>query len=317
MTSPPLVDDPHWRRIRRRVAVGYGVVLLLILLLIGVPTDRGSLFLLILAGLAIPSLGRGWRSYRRVLLDWLPFFAVLLVYDFSRGIADAIGLPLHVGDIAAVDRFVFGQIPTVWLQQRFLDPGSPHWYDAVATLVYTTHFLATPVLAVLLWLRNRAIWLAFVTRVVVLSAAGLVTYALFPAAPPWYAAREGVIAPAIRASSRGWLWLHLNHAGNLLQEGQVAANAVAAMPSLHTAFATIITLVLLALLRSRWRWLLLVYPVLMGVSLVYLGEHYVVDLVAGVGYAIGTHLAVSAWERRRGVRWTARRAGQRNTAVIG
>ena len=147
-------------------------LLIALVAFVGVPTDRGSLLLIILAGLGIPCLGRGWRAFGKALLDWLPFTAVLVIYDVSRGIADGVGMPLHVSDIAAVDRGVFGTVPTVWLQQRFLDPGSPHWYDAVATLVYTTHFLATPVVAAVLWLRSRDAWKAFITRVIVLSVAG-------------------------------------------------------------------------------------------------------------------------------------------------
>ena len=288
-----------WRLVRRRAGFGYLALLIVIIVFVGVPTDRLSLLLIILAGLGITCLGRGWRSFGRVVLDWLPFTIVLVVYDLSRGLAKVIGLPLHEADVADVDRDVFGVVPTVWLQNRFLDPGSPHWYDAAATLVYTSHFLATPIVAALLWLRDRAAWLAFITRVIVLSILGLITYALFPAAPPWYAARDGAIDPVIRASARGWLWLHVNHAGNLLSEGQAAANPVAAMPSLHTAFATIIALYVGARLPKRWGWLMALYPLAMGLALVYLGEHYVVDVVAGVVYALATHLAVGRWEARR------------------
>jgi membrane-associated phospholipid phosphatase len=295
----PAADALRWHRIRRWAAWGYLGLLVALVALVGVPTDRGSLLLIILAGIGIRCLGRGWRAFGRALLDWLPFTAVLVLYDVSRGIADGLGMPLHVSDIAAADRGTFGTVPTVWLQQHFLDPGSPHWYDAVATLVYTTHFLATPVVAAVLWLRSRDAWKAFITRVIVLSVAGLVTYVLFPAAPPWYAAREGVIEPVIRASARGWLWLHVNHAGNLLSEGQLASNPVAAMPSLHTAFATLIALFVMSRVHSRWRPVVLAYPALMGLALVYLGEHYVVDLVAGVGYALAVHFGVGAWERRQ------------------
>jgi membrane-associated phospholipid phosphatase len=295
----PTADEIRWHRIRRWAAAAYLALLVAVVALIGVPTDRGSLLIIILAGLGIPCLGRGWRAFRRALLDWLPFTAVLVGYDVSRGIADGLGMPLHISDIAAADRGVFGTVPTVWLQQHFLDPGSPHWYDALATLVYTTHFLATPVVAAVLWLRSRDAWKAFITRVIVLSVAGLVTYVLFPAAPPWYAAREGVIEPVIRASARGWLWLHVNHAGNLLSEGQLASNAVAAMPSLHTAFATLIALFAISRLRTRWRYAFLIYPAIMGLALVYLGEHYVVDLVVGVGYALAAHWSVGVWERQQ------------------
>jgi membrane-associated phospholipid phosphatase len=71
------------------------------------------------------------------------------------------------------------------------------------------------------------------------------------------------------------------------------------MPSLHTAFATIIALFVAQQIHSRWRWLLVLYPIAMGCSLVYLGEHYVIDLLAGVGYALAVHVLVSRWERRR------------------
>jgi membrane-associated phospholipid phosphatase len=282
------------------VAWIYFALLIAIVVLVGVPTDRFSLLLIILAGLGITCLGRTWRAFGRVLLDWLPFTFVLVVYDLSRGLATVIGLPLHESDVAAVDRTLFfGTVPTVWLQEHLLRPGSPQWYDALATLIYTSHFLATPIVAAVLWLRDRARWLAFITRVIALSVAGLITYVLFPAAPPWYAARDGVIGPAIRASARGWIWLHLNHAGNLLSEGQAAANPVAAIPSLHTAFATIIALFVAQRLHSRWRWLVALYPIAMGCALVYLGEHYVIDVVAGVVYALVVHFLVNRWERRR------------------
>ncbi len=294
-------DEHRWHRIRQWAAAAYAAILVGVVALVGVPTDRGSLLLIILAGLGIPCLGRGWRAFGRALLDWLPFTAVLILYDVSRGIADGFGMPLHVSDIAAADRDVFGVVPTVWLQQRFLDPGAPRWYDALATLVYITHFLATPVVAAVLWLRSREVWTAFITRVIALSVAGLLTYVVFPAAPPWYAAREGVIEPVIRASARGWLWLHVNHAGNLLSEGQLASNPVAAMPSLHTAFATLIAIFAVSRLHTRWRYTALAYPIVMGLALVYLAEHYVVDLVAGIAYAVAVHVAVGAWERRVGI----------------
>jgi membrane-associated phospholipid phosphatase len=305
--SPPVQEsvtdsaarEERWRRIRRYAGITYLVLLVLIVVLVGVPTDRGSLLLIILAGLGVTCLGRTWQAFGRVLLDWLPFTFVLVVYDVSRGLADWVGLPLHESDVAAADRWLFGgTIPTVWLQQHLLHPGSPRWYDALATLIYTSHFLATPIVAAVYWLRDRQRWIAFITRVIALSLAGLVTYVLFPAAPPWYAARDGVIAPVVRGSARGWIWLHVNHAGNLLSEGQVASNAVAAMPSLHTAFATIIALFLAERVHSRWRWLFALYPLAMGCALVYLGEHYVVDLIAGVVYALVVNWLVGRWETR-------------------
>ena len=59
------------------------------------------------------------------------------------------------------------------------------------------------------------------------------------------------------------------------------------MPSLHVAFAALVALFIASRLHSRWRWLLALYPVAMGATLVYTGEHYVLDLLAGIAYALG------------------------------
>jgi membrane-associated phospholipid phosphatase len=291
----------RWRSIRRYVALAYFAALVWIVLADGVPTGRTMLMAIIIVGLGISCLGRGWRMLMSVVLDWLPFTLVLTVYDLSRGVANAISMPLHERDIAAAESGLFGgTVPTVWLQHHFYTPGTVHWYDALATLVYTSHFLATPILAAVLWLRNRAVWLAYVSRVVLLAFAGLVTYVLFPEAPPWLAARDGFIDPVARLSARGWIWLHAGNVQSMLDNAQrEGSNPVAAMPSLHVAFATLVALCIAGRLTTRWRWLLVLYPAAMGLVLVYTGEHYVLDIAVGVAYALIINALVSRWERSR------------------
>ena len=146
----------------------------------------------------------------------------------------------------------------------------------------------TPLLLAVLWVRNRAHWARFARLVVALSAAGLVTYVLYPAAPPWLAARDGVVEPVKRLSGVGWEVLGLPRAGALLADSQGEVNQVAAVPSLHTAFAVLACLVLLPVATRSWQRVLLVaYPVLMGVVLVWAGEHYVIDTLLGAVYAVG------------------------------
>jgi membrane-associated phospholipid phosphatase len=270
----------------------------------GVPTARIALALIIMVGLGLTSIGRGWRSALQVVIDWLPFTAVLLLYDRTRGVADGLGISLHEQDILDAEKWLFGGTePTLWLQQQLYDAAHVHWYDALVTLVYTSHFLATPVLAAVLWLRDRTLWLSYISRVIVLAVAGLLTYCLFPEAPPWMAARDGLTEPVARLSARGWIWLHAGNLNDLLARAQEdGANPVAAMPSLHVAFAVLVAVTIGARLRSRWRWLLVLYPVAMGFTLVYTGEHYVLDLVVGAAYAIGVHLLLNRWDRRRALR---------------
>jgi membrane-associated phospholipid phosphatase len=252
-------------------------------------------------GLGLTSIGRGWRASVQVVIDWLPFTAVLLLYDRTRGVADGLGITLHEQDILSAEKWLFGGTePTLWLQQRLYDAAHVHWYDALITLVYTSHFLATPILAAVLWMRDRAAWLRYISRVIVLAVAGLLTYCLFPEAPPWMAARDGLSEPVARLSARGWIWLHAGNLNDVLARAQEdGSNPVAAMPSLHVAFAVLVAITIAARLRSRWRWLLLLYPLAMGFTLVYTGEHYVLDLVVGAAYAVGVHYLMNRWDRRR------------------
>ncbi len=296
----PAATD-RWVRVRRYAAALFAIWVVVILVRDGVPTDRGTLMGIVVLGLAITCIGRGWRSLLRVLVDWLPFSVVLMLYDKSRSVATVVSMPLHEGDVAGAERRLFGgHIPTVVLQNHLYDPTAVHWFDALMTVIYSSHFLATPVVAAVLWLRDRTAWIGYITRVVVLAFAGLVTYVLFPEAPPWLAARDGFIDPVTRLSARGWIWLHLGNVHELLEGAQRdGSNPVAAMPSLHTAFAALIALFLAARLGTPWRRLLALYPIAMGFALVYLGEHYVLDIAAGFAYAAAVHWGVSRWERSR------------------
>ncbi|MDT4915038.1 MAG: hypothetical protein QOC66_4166 [Pseudonocardiales bacterium] len=290
-----------WQRTRLLAFAAYFGVLAWIVITLGVPTGRASLAVIIVTGLALTSIGHTWRHTAQVVLDWLPFTAVLMLYDRTRGVADRLGISLHEADIVRAEEWLFGGTePTVWLQHHLYDPAHVYWYDALCTLVYTSHFLATPILAALLWLRDRVLWLRYISRVIVLSFAGLITYCVFPEAPPWMAAGDGLTDPVARLSARGWIWLHAGNVNEALASAQnEGANPVAAMPSLHIAFAVLVALMIATRIRSRWRYLLALYPAAMGFTLVYCGEHYVLDLIAGVAYAWIVHLALNRWERRR------------------
>jgi hypothetical protein len=264
----------------------------------GLPTDRVVLLGWGFTGLVAHAAVDGWRRVVRLLTEWLPVAALLMAYDATRGLADGLGMPVHVTEPASVDRWLGGGVlPTVWLQQTL----DADWWKALAALVYGSHFVVTPLLLCVLWVRNRALWGRYVRLVLGLSAAGLATYVLYPAAPPWLAAKEGVVEPVRRLSASGWDVLGLPHAGALLENSQGQVNQVAAVPSLHTAFAVLTCLVLLPVARRFWQRVALVgYAVLMPVVLVWAGEHYVVDTVLGAGYAVAVVLVASAVRRALG-----------------
>jgi membrane-associated phospholipid phosphatase len=223
---------------------------------------------------------------------------VLWAYDVTRGAADSLGIGVHYHPMIDFDRFLFGEVPALWLQEQLYQPGVVRWWDVAFTLVYTSYFIVPFALAGVLWARDRLAFLAFARRLVTLALAGLATYILFPAAPPWLAGETGLIDEVHRTTARGWEVMGVGTA-SLFSKGQAASNLVAAVPSLHSAFVVLVAMFLWGRVRPWARPLLMLYPLAMGLALMATGEHYFFDVVLGWLYA-GAVMAVWAWwERHR------------------
>lgn len=277
---------------------------------IGLPTDPAYAFLWLWTATIAWNNHRPWRSHLGFVRDWLPTVLALVLYNLSRGLADNGAVP-HVLELVAADLTMFGWatggvVPTVWLQRHLYDPDAIHWWDVLASWVYFSHFVVALAIAVVLWLRNRPRWAAFMRRFLFLCYAGLATYFLYPAAPPWWASQQGLIEEVSRISTRGWHAIGMHGAGNMLNVGQIASNPVAAMPSLHTAWALFVVVFFLRSVRRRWWPLLLAYPLAMTFTLVYSAEHYVIDVLVGWAYVGLTFLIVGLAERWWAA-WQARR----------
>lgn len=309
---PPVPEKKPDLRKRRIIGmVVWAVVFAVGVYFLGVPTSDPLIAFgwLWLATIAWRN-HQPWRTHLYFLRDWLPIALLLVVYNISRGFADDLFAP-HVTEMIDADEGMFGwltggQIPTTWLQQHLYRPGVVQWWEVVVTLVYVSHFLTVPTVAAILWMRDRFQWARFIRRWFTLCVLGLITYFLYPAAPPWWANEYGYLPEHVdRISTNGWDAIGLHSAGNTLNALQVEqSNPVAAMPSLHTAWAMMAVAFFLPRVRRRWWPLLLAYPLAMTFTLVYTGEHYVIDVLVGWAYVAVVFLVVGVGERW----WAARRS---------
>ena len=249
----------------------------------------------------------------QLLIAWSPLSAILVAYWVAQWISaplgtggesptNRLGAGLHVLGPAHADRTLFGTVPSAWLQER-LAGGGAQWWDAVAAPVYATHFVAIPLLTALAWFGLRDRFREWVTAALTMSLVGIAGYVAYPATPPWLAAQRGAIGDVDRISQRGWEVLHLDVVGRLTELGQAGSNPVAAMPSLHAGAALLVALFLWPSVPAVARVVLVSYAVAMGLVLVYTGEHYVVDVLAGWALAVlsvlVTRLARADGYRRR------------------
>jgi membrane-associated phospholipid phosphatase len=303
--APPRTTRPWTRGL---ALTGYAVLLLVWIQTFGIPSDTVQIFVWLWFGTIAWNVEAPPRQHLNFVRDWWLPVAGLVLYFFSRGLADELDtffhLPVHVQMPIDVDLWLGGgELPSARLQDALCgDPclrtSDPRWFDLVFASVYTSHFFFGLVLAVALWLRNRGEWIKWMRRYLTASFAALVIYIVYPMAPPWMASDEGYLGhPVLRLTSRGWDEIGLGRFHLVLQG---VGNPVAAMPSLHAGIAFLIALYGIQRLRTPWRWLLLAYPLVMSVGLVYFGEHYVVDILAGAFLAMVVLAACSWWEKIRG-----------------
>lgn len=227
---------------------------------------------------------------KELIKRFFPFFIFLFAYESFRGIADYLNTNVNYEFMIHADKFLFfGHLPTATLQS-WLWHGQVQWYDMVLYLAYMQHFVFPLALAVLIWKTREKYYWQFITAYVLVSFAGLLTFLLFPAAPPWMASSAGIIEPITRVSSDVWYTLGVQDFPSLYNK--IAPNPVAAMPSLHAAHATLFALFVTKLYRRRTKWALLawIYPALIYFGTVYQGEHYVIDEIVGAVYGIGAFL---------------------------
>jgi membrane-associated phospholipid phosphatase len=280
------------------VPAAYLVALTIVTLSWGLPVARDQLFFWLVLGIAAFSVP-AWRSWGGLALEWLPFFALLVAYDRLRG-AVAIDQPgqAHVDAQLAFDKALGGgEVPTVWLQQHLWHAGHPRWYDYGVWAVYMTHFFAVWVTAAVIWRVARERFRRYAATAVLLSLSAFATYWAFPAQPPWMTGESIKMASVDRIVPEVWGQLGVGTAQSLYENSDFV-NPVAAMPSLHAAFP----LMLLLFFWSAGRWVRLVlglYTLAMAFALVYGGEHFVMDIVAGWAMAVAVHFVVTAISRSR------------------
>jgi len=292
------------KAIRIGMPAAWTVLSIVMLLTSGVPTSHGLIFVWAGLGMAAFSASDARRRVPRLVVDWTPFILILLLYDLLRGYAD--GLVFHAHELPQLhlEEWLFGKpVPTVWLQEHLWHGGAHlHWWDYATWFIYLTHFVGTLIVAAILWTWAHEHFARFATMVCVLAFAAFATYVLYPAVPPWMAAQHGTIGEANRTIKVTWPHVPIAHYGSLFEKGEHYANNVAAMPSLHAGYALLLALFLWRLVPRWTRPLLALYPPAMAFSLVYGGEHYAVDCIAGWVYAVGTFLAVEWVFARRTAR---------------
>ena len=194
----------------------------------------------------------------------------------------------HAHDIVALERLL-GIDHEAWLQDLVVPS------DAVSTLFNWVYIWGHwPVIAVtLLWLalRHRTVYLRLRNGMLVSGGLGLLVYTTYPVAPPRLAGL-GLVDTVTERSQ----------AYRVLQP-PAFVNQYAAMPSLHVGWDLLVGLAIVSAATATWlRWVGRIMPVLMAVATVATANHYLLDVVGGVAFALAGLWVALLIERRRDAR---------------
>ena len=227
----------------------------------------------------------------------LQMLAYVATYKMPADDPVALERRVRVAYPVRVDRFVGGGTTRTLRLQRALGHagGFRRWEKALVWSHWLWFLFPHGTVAYLL-LRRPERFARSAGHIYATFDLGLIGYWAVPTAPPWYAAKQGLMDDGLTPELRrmmveygeefwgsGWVRLY----------GLLGGNPLAAMPSLHFATSVMAAHMLAETgpVAGAVGW---AYAGTLGVALVYLGEHYVVDLAAGLALTEGVRAAAPA-----------------------
>ena len=225
-------------------------------------------------------LPRGWSHFALQFAVWFGFYGV---YQVARGAAD------HGG---VADAFWNGTL-VIEAENKFhalVEPGIQNFVERSGFLITATSYTYwlsqfAVVGLTLLWVyfRHHERFAGFRNWLIVANLVGLVGYILVPTAPPRMFPEWGFVDTLSQFSG-------VNHDSGFIA---LASNPYAAMPSLHAMDAFIVGVVMFGLVRSRLaKALWVAWPIWVSFSVISTGNHYWLDILAGIVLAILTAYAL-------------------------
>jgi hypothetical protein len=245
------------------------------------------------------------RSRKRdVAVVVLQMWAYVATYQMPNDDPEALERRVRIDYPVRADRWIGrGTTPTLRLQRAFGQPGRINVAERTLIWSHWIWFLVPHGTALYVLLRHRERFPRGACLLYGTFDLGLIGYWAVPTAPPWYAAARGRMADGRTPELRRMMYEYGEQFwGSNWQPlyGFLGGNPLAAMPSLHFALSVQAAHVLSETgpVAGGVGW---AYATTLGVALVYLGEHYVVDLAAGLALTEAVRraapLAAPAFER--------------------
>lgn len=209
---------------------------------------------------------------------WLWYASLLLAYQGVSLFMDSLETRVHSTELLQLEQWLFSGIPSQWLQSHWHVGPLFYWYDYLLASFYNIFYVFSIGSAVWLWWRQPDKFRLYTHGFITVTLLGYMIYLIYPAVPPWLAVERGYLTGVTKLL----FFLTERATGlNLPSLYQVlGANQIAAFPSLHSAWPWFTFICLWSWYRVKALPFVCV-PIGIWVAVVYFGEHYIIDVVAG------------------------------------
>ncbi len=232
-------------------------------------------------------LPRGWAHLLLQFAIWIGFY---VVYQVARGAADqSVSRAFANGEwIIERQRDLHAMVE---LPLQHLVESSSLLIQATSYTYWLSQFAVVGIALLYVYFRAHERFVRFRNTLIVANLIGLVGYVTVPTAPPRMFPEAGFHDTLAQHAA-------LTHDSSLIQ---FSSNPYAAMPSLHSCDALIVGVMMALVVRSRWaKALWLAWPAWVWFSVMATGNHFWLDIAAGIAVAgIAAAIVYRPWRRLR------------------
>jgi membrane-associated phospholipid phosphatase len=230
-------------------------------------------------------LPRGWVHFVLQFVIWFGFYAA---YQVARGAADRSVTQAYENGQSVID-FQRALHSMVELPLQSLVESSQVLVELTSYTYWLSQFAVVGLTLLYVYFRAHERFFRFRNTLILANLIGLVGYVTFPTAPPRMFPQDGFTDTLAQHAA-------INHQSGIIQ---FASNPYAAMPSLHSADALVVGIVMALVVRRRFAKVLwLAWPAWVWFTVMSTGNHFWLDIVVGAAVAgVAAAVVYRPWRR--------------------
>ncbi len=245
-----------------------------------------------LAGMALGLFNYNTAT-KKFITYYFPIIITAAIYNGMGLLSDIVISKVHVSEPYMLEKSIFGFLSNSKLvtPNEFFTTSTNSFLDAICCVAYLFYAIAFMLFSFFLYGANLFLWVKKLNWAwLIVSILGFITYHIYSAAPPWYVAQYG-LGPADLSVTALSSPFHQIISSTFLENIYINMGSIfSSMPALYISYPFIALFI--AFQIGRFRTVSILWSSLVSFSALYLNQHYVIDILLALLYALITVIIV-------------------------